>query len=191
VDLSPGIALVFVIKTDRRIWGERLSTGDIDQILALCLSRGVNRDEVPTCTGEMVRDDQKLQWKVLPVPRPKLEAMILRSKSTIERASARELAKQYSMLGAFNGLFRSTRRRLPPEIRGQNARYNNLVRARLRQHGIDMRRVRATPAHQFVVGEYAQYGLQKLLKLFKESCALSVALNCPLYSLPGESRLLE
>jgi len=151
----------------------------------------VNRDEVPTCTGEMVRDDQKLQWKVLPVPRPKLEAMILNSQSTIERASARELAKQYSMLGAFNGLFRSTRQGLPPEIREHNVQYNNILHARLRRHGIDVRRVRATSTHQFVVGEYAEYGIQMLVKMFKESCALSVALNCPLYKLPGESQLLE
>lgn len=128
---------------------------------------------MPLCTGELARDgdDQEFEWRVLPVPRPRLESMIESTKDYMRGATHRALENQHAVIAALQ-------RKRPSEqdLEKDNTRQREYTEGISREIdgiferlGVDQRAVDTYLADERSVAEYANYSIEDLERWYLKS----------------------
>lgn len=119
--------------------------------------------------------------------------MIRYSTPHVISAATRLLANQYSILAALNRHYEPTQTTpaLPPDVVQRNLAYNKRLDLMFRERGIPMARFRTAPTNDIVVGEFGDYNLEALMRVFQNSRNILRAINCPLHRLSGFSELVN
>ncbi|KAK7716044.1 hypothetical protein SLS63_011159 [Diaporthe eres] len=173
---------------------------DVDQVLTSCSER-FRGDEMPTCTGEWTRGDQRVGWQVQATPRPELGRMIRSTRHEIHKATQKEHVMQCDVLIALRGFYRDSLvddDRLPMAERQQLRQqieegqvYNEWLDGFVAQLGLCVRMVRGLPRRGVPDDKFTQHSVEQLVDMYQASRARMAGLNCECCQVPEISALLE